>query len=46
MSAFEDKSKKVIDLLDEKIKDSSSRKLFESIKDDSDISQSNNFLQN
>lgn len=44
MNTFEDKSSKIMKLLDEKTKDTSSRKLLESIKDNSNISQSNNFV--
>lgn len=40
MSTFEDKSKQIMNLIDEKIKDSSSRKLLNSLKDTPDISQS------
>lgn len=43
MSTFEDKSKQIMDLIDEKIKDCSSRKLLDSLKDTSDINQSNHF---
>lgn len=43
MVSFKEKSKKVLGLLNEKIKDCSSRKLFDSIKDDSNISKSNIF---
>ncbi|XP_016656867.1 uncharacterized protein LOC107882679 [Acyrthosiphon pisum] len=39
MTTFEEKSKQIMNLIDEKIKDSSSRKLLESIKDTPDISQ-------
>jgi len=46
MNTFEEKSSKIMKLLDEKIKDTTSRKLFETIikNDDSTISQSNNFI--
>lgn len=40
MTTFEDKSKQIMNLIDEKIKDSSSRKLLNSLKDTPDISQS------
>lgn len=43
MSTFEDKSKQIMNLIDEKIKDSSSRKLLDSLKDTPDISQSKHF---
>ncbi|VVC41518.1 Hypothetical protein CINCED_3A016863 [Cinara cedri] len=39
LSTFEDKSKKVMDLLNEKIKDITSRILFESLKNSSNINQ-------
>lgn len=41
---FEEKSEKIMDLLDEKIKDSSSRQLLENLKNAKDISQSKNYL--
>jgi len=46
ISVFEEKSEKIINLLDEKIKDTSSRRLLESFNDSTtDISQSiNNFI--
>jgi len=45
MNIFEEKSSKILKILDEKIKDSTSRKLLETIKnDDSNISQSNNLI--
>jgi len=43
MSTFEEKFKQSMNLIDEKIKDSSSRKLLESLKDTPDISQSKHF---
>lgn len=43
MSTFEEKSKQIMNLIDEKIKDSSSGKLLESLKDTPDISQSKHF---
>jgi len=45
MNIFEEKTSKILNMLDEKIKDTTSRKLLETIKnDDSNISQSNNFI--
>lgn len=42
MTTFEDKSQQIMNLIDEKIKDSSSRKLLNNLKDTPDISQSKN----